>query len=138
MNIPEPLRDNPFRLRRRRSLNSILFGEGHAAPLRALDGSQGYGQIPTPAAQGFSSKTYMSDRTDEYVPHVGSMQTPNDDYMPYDGSELHNIPKSDLQRFFDEFRMAASELTRAVDFEPKVRYEDGLTFERTYYETRQP
>jgi hypothetical protein len=110
VNIPEPLRDNPFRFRKRRSLHSTLFGEGRERLPEALDNGRGYGQIPTPAVQSSSPKTYMSDQPDEYAPHVGTMQTSNDDYLPYDASEMQNMPKLGHQRFSDEFRMAAMEL----------------------------
>ena len=103
MRVPEPLRNNPFQFRKRRSLHNILFGERRAPPLRPPDRPRDYGQIPTPATQGFSPKTYMSDQPHEYMPRSGSMQTPDDNYFPYDASEMQNMPKSDHQRVFDEY-----------------------------------
>lgn len=124
MNLPEPLRYNPFRLRKRRSLHSVLFGDRQPGPIRPIDSAVGYGRPSIPV--GPSPKPYMSDFHDEYVPHAGLMQTPSNDYQPYDTSANPHIPRPNQPTVADDFRKAALELAGAISFEPGIKYEDSL------------
>jgi len=115
MFVPEPLRNNPFRSRNRRSLHS-LFDEGYSGPVKPLeDAHRGPAPVPRQSAAKFSG--YMADLPDDYMPHPGGMSVPDNGYEPYDGFDVptihpHNAPLGHAR---------LSPLS-----EPEVRYEDCL------------
>jgi len=124
VNLPEPLRNNPIRLRKRRSLHGVLFGNKQPYSIRPMDSVTMYGLPSVPA--GSSPKTYMSDFPDEYARHPGSMLTPSNNYQPYDASVNSHIPRPNLPTVPDDFGIAALELAGAGSTEPDVEYEDSL------------
>ena len=70
-----------------------------------------------------NSRDYMPGSQEEYRPHPGFMQMPQDNYGPYD--ELQDISMSGFGRTTDEFRFAAMEL--AGNFTEYVpQYDSGL------------
>jgi len=121
MSIPEPLRNNPFRLRKRRSLNSMLYGNRQRDPIQAINNSRHY--YGTPSEAGAFSPNYMSGVPAEYNPHPGFIHMPNSSYRPYD--ELQEMLVSDFGGTADEFRLAAMELA-GFSIEHTPKYEDSV------------
>lgn len=127
MRTPEPLRNNPFRFRRRRSLHSKLYGEDRSRPIRSTGNMSHY-----PGGMGrVNPREYISASQEQYMPHPGFMQMSQGDYEPYD--ELQDVSMSDFGRTADEFHFAAMEL--AGNFTEHVpQYEDGLMTEELLQE----
>ena len=125
MRIPEPLRNNPFRFRRRRSLQSKLYGENRSAPIRPIDSIPPYhgthGQV--------SPKGYMSGSPEQYAPHPGFMQIPQPDYQDNDGLMMENMSHPDHQRIIDEIRFVALESAGRRADEGNVTYDNSLMTE---------
>ncbi len=120
MITPEPLRNNPFRFRKRRSLHSKLYGEDRSRPIRPIDNVSHYS-----GTQGrVSPKSYMSDFPEGYMPHPGFMQIPQSAYQPYD--ELQDMSMSDFGGTADEFRFAAMKLAGIKHPDEGVEYDDCL------------
>jgi hypothetical protein len=83
MRTPEPLRNIPFRFRRRRSLHSKLYGEDRSDPIGPIDNVSRYRGTPSRTGP-ISPKSYMSGFSEQYVPHPGFMQMPQGTYQTYD------------------------------------------------------
>ncbi len=120
MSTPEPLRNNPFRLQRRRSLRSALYSGGHTD--RSLP-HQGTSHVPS--GPGWPPRTYMSNWPEEYVPNIGPGSTSANDYQLYDNDAFH----LGQNRTTEEFHLAARELTGADAFGRSVQYADSLMTE---------
>jgi hypothetical protein len=126
MNLPEPLRNNPFRLPKRKSLHSELFGEGRPKPVTRSGTVPCYG---TPTA---APNTYMSSSPNEYVPHPGSTQVRANEYEAYDASTAPTAPPSNHPGMRSKFRTAASERAGFDLDEAEVQYEDSLMNEEIF------
>lgn len=126
MRIPEPLRNNPFRFSRRRSLHSKLYDEDRSRPIRPIDSIPQYHRTPGRV----SPKDYMSGFPEQYVSHPGFMQMPKGDYEPYD--ELQAMSMSDFGRTADEFRFAAMELAGVRSPDVDIEYDNCLMTEELF------
>ena len=120
VSIPEPLRNTPFRLHRRKSLRSALYGDG---PINRRMPHQGTSHVPP--GPGWPPRTYMSNRPEEYVPNIGPGSIPPNDYQLYDNDAF----QLGQNRTTEEFHSAARELTGANAFGRPVQYEDSLMTE---------
>jgi len=130
MRVPEPLRYSPFRIHRRKSLNSLLYGAGRPAPIRPKGNIAGSYGVPLQSVP--SSKTYMSGFPNEYSPHPGFVQIKSNHYQPYDDSAFPNDQRSNQPSLMDEFQMAALELAGFEPRGPKIKYEDCLMTEALF------
>ena len=126
MRVPEPLRNSPFQMFRRRSLYTGLYGSEPSGPIQPPRNVTGAHGVPFQSSPGLTPKTYMSDFPDEYAPHPGPMRTPSSSYQPYDGTGIPNVSRSDQPLTMDEFQIAALRLGEGHTGEPEVEYEDGL------------
>ncbi len=134
MSTPEPLRNNPFRFRRRRSLHSKLYSEGRSDPIRPIDNFPSY----RGTQRQVSPKGYMSGFPEQYAPHPGFMQIPQPDYQDNDGLMMENIPHLDHQRIIDEIRFTALELAGRRANEGSVKYDNCLMTEEFFQELIEP
>ena len=121
MVLPEPLRNNPFRSRNRRSLHS-LFDEGYSGPVKPLEDAH-RGPASLSRQSPAKPRGYMADLTEDYMPQPGAMSVPDNDYEPYDGlcsPTIHpvNVP--------------AGHARLAPLLEPEVQYEDCLIDEDVF------
>lgn len=120
MRTPEPLRNNPFRFRRRRSLNNILYGKNRSRPIIPKENMPHYsgsmGQV--------NSREYIPISQEQYMPHPGFMQMLQSDYEPYD--ELQDISMSNFGITADESRFAAMALADIRPSDGEIEYDDCL------------
>ena len=124
MRTPEPLRNNPFRFRKRRSVYTKLYSEGRPDPIRPIDNMVRYrgtsGQV--------SPKSYISRSPEGYLPHPGFMQIPHSDYQAYN---MQDMPMSNFGST-DEFRFAAMKLAGFGPSGGEVEYDDCLMTEEVF------
>ena len=126
MRVPEPLRYSPFRMYRRKSFYTGLYGTNYSGPTRPPGDTTESAGVPIQSRPNPSHKINMSGFFDEYAPHPGPMQMSSGHYQPYDSSAIPHISRPNQPTVMDEFQMAALELMKANDFEPDVKYEDCL------------
>jgi len=122
---PEPLRYGLFR--KRRSLKSVLSGEGHfdrSSPLNLVQGQKNSAPRTTT-----KSENYMSDLPEGYTPHPGSVENPQSSYQPYDGTVSPSIAQRSPQGISRGFLPTENELAEIS--EGQAEHEDdfaGLDF----------
>jgi len=120
---PEPLRNNPFRFRKRKSLHSMLYGQGRSALIGSSDSSPGYGGANTSAGGYSGLETYMSELPEEYIPNPGPMQVPGNNYQPYDDAVTPSVPPPN---------MLATEAAGLRNAGPHIEYADSLLSEELF------
>jgi hypothetical protein len=126
MSVQEPLRYSPFRMYRRKSLYTGLYGTNYSGPTRPPGDITASSGVPIRSVGSPAHRTYSSDHPDEYAPHPGPMHIPGRSYQPYDSSGIPNVPRPDHSMTMDEFQMAALGLGRDSAPGPEVKYEDSL------------
>lgn len=124
MPVPEPLRYSPFRMYRRKSLYTGLYGTNYSGPTRPPGDTTDSAGVPVQSKPSPSPVMYTSGFSGEYAPHPGLMEMPGKDYQPYDSPSIPHIPRPS--------QPPALEPGEASVFEPGVRYEDNLMDEDSF------
>ena len=118
MSVPEPLRYSPFRVYRRKSLYTGLYGTNYSGPTRPHGDTTESAGVPIHSRPSSSHKKYMPGFSGEYTPHPGPMEMPGKDYRPYDSPSITHIPRQSQPPSLEPVETNAPELG--------VRYEDSL------------
>jgi hypothetical protein len=126
MSVPEPLRYSPFRMYRRKSFYTGLYGTNHSGPTRPPGDITASSGVPIRSVGSPAHRAYSSDHSDEYAPRLGPMHMPGRSYQPYDSSGIPNMPRPDHSMTMDELQMAALGLARDNTLGPEIKYEDSL------------
>jgi hypothetical protein len=114
MAVPEPLRNNPFRFRKRISLNSLL-DEDYSGPVRPAE--EAHRGLIVPRQSTTRPRCYMADLSEDYMPELDAMSMPDDGYEPYDGLSFPAIHR---------FNVPAGQARLPPLSKQDVRYEDCL------------
>ena len=93
MSVPEPLRYSPFRVYRRKSLYTGLYGTNYAGPTRPPGDTTDSAGVPIHSRPSPSHKRYMPGFSGEYTPHPGPMEMPGQDYRPYNSPAIPHIAR---------------------------------------------
>jgi len=110
MRVPEPLRNSPFHMYRRRSLYTGLYGSEPSGSIQPPGNAAGGYGVRSCSSPDPLLETYMSGFPHEYAPHPGPIQMPRKDYIPHDPFMVGGVTRSVQSTIPDELPMTAMPL----------------------------